>query len=97
MFQPGNLLHDLADPSAIPSYEDNPFFRARLDRYNLLDDVIRTIESAANPPRKYLEMLKRRREELLADMVEIIANRSAPPPEPPRPRQTTRPNPWRWP
>ena len=55
-------------------YADDPFFRARADRYAQLDDVIRSQETTlegVTSARKYLEMLKKRRDALLLELIDL--------------------------
>lgn len=60
-------------------HSEDPFFRARADRYALLDDLVRAQEStaeAATTSRKYIEMLKKRRDMILLELVDLIAEKS---------------------
>lgn len=57
-------------------HEEDPFFRARADRYNQFNAAIADVEAsaeAATTARKYLEMLKRRREAVLSELVDLVA------------------------
>lgn len=64
-------------------HEENPFFRARADRYNQLNAAILAAEAsveATTTARKYLDMLKRRREDILSELVSLVAEKSPPQP-----------------
>ncbi|MBC7520113.1 MAG: hypothetical protein H7268_03310 [Sandarakinorhabdus sp.] len=55
-------------------YADDPFFRARADRYAQLDDAIRSQETTlegVTSARKYLEMLKKRRDAILLELIDL--------------------------
>jgi uncharacterized protein YdcH (DUF465 family) len=74
---PGNLLTKMSiDADMVRRmHEDNPFFRARAERYAQLDTAIRDMEAqaeAATTARKYLIMLKKRREDILLELVDLI-------------------------
>lgn len=58
-------------------YEDNPFFRARADRHAQLDEAIRSLESspeAMTTARKFLTMLKKRRDDMVIELIDMVAN-----------------------
>lgn len=66
-------------------HEENPFFRARADRYNQLNAAIMAVEAsveATTSARKYLDMLKRRREDILSELVSLVAEKTPPQPLP---------------
>lgn len=108
---PGNLLSKMPiDADMVRRlHEEDPFFRARAERYAQLDDEIRDQESrpeAATTARKYLVMLKKRREDILLELVDLIAKTTPATQEPlwrvpPAQRTVQPPAPiarsWRWP
>ena len=74
---PGNLLTKMSIDAEMVRrlHEDDPFFRARADRYAQLDAAIRDLEAqveAATTARKYLIMLKKRREDILVELIDLI-------------------------
>jgi uncharacterized protein YdcH (DUF465 family) len=108
MLLPGALLSNMAIDADIVRrlHAEDPFFRARADRYAQLDDAIRAQEAATEPADKYLAMLKKRREAILLELVDLLA-RTAPASQDPLwkvpPVQRTLPTQavpsrlWRWP
>jgi uncharacterized protein YdcH (DUF465 family) len=61
-------------------HSEDPFFRARADRYAVLDDLVRAQEATAEATttaRKYIEALKKRRDLILLELVDLIADKSS--------------------
>lgn len=75
---PGSLLTKMAiDADVIRRmHAEDPFFRARADRYAKLDDAIRAEEASPSKAEKYLAMLKKRRETILLELVDLLARKS---------------------
>jgi uncharacterized protein YdcH (DUF465 family) len=72
---PGTLLSKMAIDADLVRrmHAEDPFFRARADRYAQLDDAIRAHEAQPVPAEKYLAMLKKRREAILLELVDLLA------------------------
>jgi uncharacterized protein YdcH (DUF465 family) len=72
---PGALLSKMAIDAEMVRrlHEEDPFFRARADRYAQLDDAIRAQEASPEKADKYLAMLKKRRETILLELVDLLA------------------------
>lgn len=72
---PGALLSKMAIDADLVRrlHAEDPFFRARADRYAKLDDEIRAHEATPEPADKYLAMLKKRREAILLELVDLLA------------------------
>jgi uncharacterized protein YdcH (DUF465 family) len=105
---PGALLSKMAIDADLVRrlHAEDPFFRARADRYAQLDDAIRAHEAAPEPAAKYLAMLKKRREAILLELVDLLARTAPASQEPlwkvPPVQRTLQPKAsparsWRWP
>lgn len=110
---PGSLLSKMSIDADLVRrmHESDPFFRARADRFALLDDEIRDQElrpDAATTARKYLVMLRKRREAILIELVDLIASKTpeqqeplwrvpSTPRAPPQPVATPSKQVFRWP
>lgn len=105
---PGALLSKMAIDADVVRrmHAEDPFFRARADRYAKLDDEIRAQEAATSPADKYLAMLKKRREAILLELVDLLARTTPVSQEPlwkvPPVQRTLAPKAaparsWRWP
>lgn len=105
---PGTLLSKMAIDADLVRrlHAEDPFFRARADRYARLDDEIRAHEATPEPAAKYLEMLKKRREAILLELVDLLARTAPATQEPlwkvPPVQRTPEPKAaparlWRWP
>jgi uncharacterized protein YdcH (DUF465 family) len=105
---PGALLSKMAIDADLVRrlHAEDPFFRARADRYAQLDDAIRAQEASPEPADKYLAMLKKRRETILLELVDLLARTTPMAQEPlwkvPPVQRTLEPGPapgrsWRWP
>lgn len=76
---PGDLLTRMPIDAEMVRriYENNPFFRARANRYAQLDEAIRGIESTAEATttaNKYMIMLKKRRDDIVLELIDLVAN-----------------------
>ena len=105
---PGTLLSKMAIDADLVRrmHADDPFFRARADRYAQLDDAIRAQEAEPAPAEKHLAMLKKRREAILLELVDLLARTTPGAQEPlwkvPPVQRTLEPKApptrsWRWP
>ena len=86
--------------------EDDPFFRARADRYAALEMMIAGLAATATGPaaRKRVELLKWQRDQLLGELVAMVTGVWAPAaavpkraPEPAVEASPPRPVAWKWP
>lgn len=61
-------------------HEDDPFFRARAFRYEQLEQAIHEAEAQADAKttaKKYLIMLKKRREDVLIELIDLVVKNTA--------------------
>jgi hypothetical protein len=61
-------------------YEDDPFFRARAFRYAQLEQAIQEGEARSDAEtiaRKYLSMLRKRREDVLIELIDLVVKSTA--------------------
>lgn len=72
---PGALLSKTAIDADLVRrrHSEDPFFRARAYRYAQLDDAIRAHQATPEPADEYLAMLKKRREAILLELVDLPA------------------------
>jgi uncharacterized protein YdcH (DUF465 family) len=75
---PGALLSKMAIDAELMRrlHAEDPFFCARAERYAQLDDAMRAHETSPEPAGKYLAMFRKRREIILLELVDLIAEKS---------------------